>query len=212
MLSAMSKDVGACRLSWRMRGVQIFSVSRQVLSLVAGDAIDVFLLGQLRLLREEHTLARLISSIQAALWPGGSWFMSRPEYKVRAVSWVGRRARTVSRLRAANVPIAAWAMPDALGDACCKAKTQYRSMAAVEKLLLQQRVVMGSPFCCYGLDRFCIVQAGAESVRVTPENFMEDRSTAPLDEDEIREALAAALTQCAPPALVRFVGKPAYSR
>ena len=62
---------------------QIFSVSRQVLSLVAGDAIDVFLLGQLRLLREEHTLARLISSIQAALWPGGTWFMSRPEYKVR---------------------------------------------------------------------------------------------------------------------------------
>jgi len=67
---------------------QIFSVSRQVLSLVAGDAIDVFLLGQLRLLREEHTLARLISSIQAALWPGGTWFMSRPEYKVRALQLI----------------------------------------------------------------------------------------------------------------------------
>ena len=66
------------------RVMQIFSVSRQMLSLVAGDAIDVFLLGQLRLLREEHTLARLISSIQAALWPGGTWFMSRPEYKVRS--------------------------------------------------------------------------------------------------------------------------------
>ena len=57
-----------------------------------------------------------------------------------------------------------------------------------------------------------VVQAGPESVRVTAENFMEDRSAAPLDEDEIREALAAALTQNAPPALVRFVGKPAYSR
>ena len=41
---------------------------------------------------------------------------------------------------------------------------------------------------------------------------MEDRSPPPLDEDEIREALAAALTEQAPPALVRFVGKPAYSR
>jgi hypothetical protein len=47
---------------------------------------------------------------------------------------------------------------------------------------------------------------------MTAENFMEDRSPAPLDEDEIREALAAALTEQAPPALVRFVGKPAYSR
>ena len=59
---------------------QIFSMSRQVLSLVAGDAIDVFLLGQLRLLRQEHTLARLISSIQSALWPAGTWFMYRPDY------------------------------------------------------------------------------------------------------------------------------------
>ena len=56
------------------------------------------------------------------------------------------------------------------------------------------------------------MQPGPASVRVTAENFMEDRSDAPLDEDEIREALAAALTQQAPPALVRFVGKPAYSR
>lgn len=52
-----------------------------MLSLVAGDAIDVFLLGQLRLLRQERTLARIIGSIQAALWPAGTWFMYRPEYK-----------------------------------------------------------------------------------------------------------------------------------
>jgi hypothetical protein len=32
--------------------LQIYAVSRQALSLVAGDAIDVFLLGQLRLLRQ----------------------------------------------------------------------------------------------------------------------------------------------------------------
>ena len=77
-------------MTQRMSALQIFSMSRQMLSLVAGDAIDVFLLGQLRLLREEHTLARLISSIQAALWPGGTWFMSRPEYKVRACVCIAR--------------------------------------------------------------------------------------------------------------------------
>lgn len=29
---------------------------------------------------QEHTLARAIHAIQAALWPGGTWFMYRPEY------------------------------------------------------------------------------------------------------------------------------------
>lgn len=65
---------------------QIFSVARQALSLVAGGAIDVFLAGQLRLLRQEHTLARAIHGIQAALWPGGVWFMQRPEYHKKPVS------------------------------------------------------------------------------------------------------------------------------
>mmetsp|Transcript_13710 Transcript_13710/g.41406 ORF Transcript_13710/g.41406 Transcript_13710/m.41406 type:complete len:1265 (+) Transcript_13710:304-4098(+) len=64
---------------------QIFTVARQALSLVAGGAIDVFLAGQLRLLRQEHTLARAIHGIQAALWPGGIWFMYRPEYPKRPI-------------------------------------------------------------------------------------------------------------------------------
>ena len=46
---------------------------------------------------------------------------------------------------------------------------------------------------------------------MTAESFMEDLST-PADEEEVREALAAALTDKAPPALVRLVGKQAYSR
>ena len=46
---------------------------------------------------------------------------------------------------------------------------------------------------------------------MTAESFMEDLST-PADEEEVREALAAALTNQAPPALVRLVGKQAYSR
>lgn len=43
---------------------QVFSVARQALSLVAGDAIDVYLLGKLRLLRQEHAIARAIQSLQ----------------------------------------------------------------------------------------------------------------------------------------------------
>ncbi len=68
--------------------MQIYAVGRQALSLVAGGAIDVFLLGQLRLLRQEHTIARAIHAIQAALWPGGTWFMYRPERKKPPVRWL----------------------------------------------------------------------------------------------------------------------------
>ena len=53
---------------------QVFGVARQMLSLVAGDAIDVFLVNQLRILRQEHTIARVIHRIQNSLWPGGVWF------------------------------------------------------------------------------------------------------------------------------------------
>ena len=41
--------------------LQIYAVSRQALSLVAGGAIDVFLLGQLRLLRQVRSLLPLLN-------------------------------------------------------------------------------------------------------------------------------------------------------
>lgn len=63
---------------------QVFGVARQVLSLVAGSAIDEYLLSQLRLLRQEHTLARLIHGLQNMLWPGGTWFQSAPNYPGKA--------------------------------------------------------------------------------------------------------------------------------
>ncbi len=53
--------------------LQVFSVARQVLSLVAGDAIDIYLLGMLRRLREEASVAAAIRSLQNVLWPGGVW-------------------------------------------------------------------------------------------------------------------------------------------
>lgn len=51
-----------------------------MLSLVAGSAIDEYLLSQLRLLRQPHTLARLIHALQTKLWPGGVWFQHTDKY------------------------------------------------------------------------------------------------------------------------------------
>lgn len=45
-----------------------------------------------------------------------------------------------------------------------------------------------------------------------PEEYLTDFTPPPIDEEEIREALAAALKQRAPPALIRLVGRQAYSR
>jgi sorting nexin-13 len=59
----------------------VFGVARQVLSLVAGGAIDEWLLSNLRFLRQEHTLARIIHHLQAQLWPGGTWYQSLPEHQ-----------------------------------------------------------------------------------------------------------------------------------
>ena len=74
------------KLSFCSFAAQVFGVARQVLSLVAGGAIDEWLLGHLRALRQEHALARLLHALQQQLWPGGAWFQSLPEnqHPVRA--------------------------------------------------------------------------------------------------------------------------------
>ena len=58
--------------------LQVYGVARQMLSLVAGGAIDEYILSQLKALRQEHQLARLIHSLQISLWPGGIWFQRTP--------------------------------------------------------------------------------------------------------------------------------------
>lgn len=62
---------------------QVYSWGRQLLSLFAGGAIDDYVLSQLRLLRQEHFLARKILQLQAFLWPGGTWFMAAAWHAVR---------------------------------------------------------------------------------------------------------------------------------
>jgi sorting nexin-13 len=46
-----------------------------------GDAIDVYLLAKLSLLRQESTIGRVIQLIQSSLWPGGIWFQRTPQFK-----------------------------------------------------------------------------------------------------------------------------------
>ena len=60
--------------------LQMFQTVRQLLSLLAGDVIDVYLVERLKSLRTEHTIARLIHFIKSALWPGGKWFASLGPY------------------------------------------------------------------------------------------------------------------------------------
>ena len=52
---------------------------RQVLSFLAGDAIDVYLNEKIKRLRSEHTLARMIHSLKSTLWPSGVWFTKTSE-------------------------------------------------------------------------------------------------------------------------------------
>lgn len=66
---------------------QVYSWGRQLLSLFAGGAIDDFVLSHLRMLRQEHFLARKILQLQALLWPGGVWFMSALWHAVRRSEW-----------------------------------------------------------------------------------------------------------------------------
>jgi len=53
---------------------QFLQVMRQIFSLLAGDAIDVYLNEKVKRLRSEHTIAWLIHWLKSLLWPNGVWF------------------------------------------------------------------------------------------------------------------------------------------
>ena len=83
-------DEGSWEALWNRQSgmsVQVFGVARQMLSLVAGGAIDEWLLSNLRTLRQEHALARVLAHLQAQLWPGGAWFQSLPENQHPVSLW-----------------------------------------------------------------------------------------------------------------------------
>ncbi len=81
-------------------------MARQVLSLVAGGAIDEWLLSNLRFMRQEHTLARVIHHLQNQLWPGGAWYQSLPEHRpqVSLMALQGSGLALLECLRLVNIP------------------------------------------------------------------------------------------------------------
>lgn len=75
-ISSPLYEIIDCLFQLQTRGFfrrQVFAVARQALSLVAGEAIDSWLVAHLQRLREQHTVGRIIQRIQAGLWPGGVW-------------------------------------------------------------------------------------------------------------------------------------------
>jgi sorting nexin-13 len=57
---------------------QVFSVARQALSLVAGGAVDDWLLRKVRGVASESAAAGALLRLQASLWPGGTWYARAP--------------------------------------------------------------------------------------------------------------------------------------
>lgn len=53
---------------------QFLQVSHHIFSLLAGDVIDVYLTQKLDLLKSEHSLVSMITSLKDCLWPNGVWF------------------------------------------------------------------------------------------------------------------------------------------
>ncbi|KAI3433581.1 hypothetical protein D9Q98_003392 [Chlorella vulgaris] len=176
-----------CLFQLQTRGYfrrQVFGAARQVLSLVAGEAIDQYLTAKLRLLRQQHTIGRIISQIQASLWPGGIWFQSTP---------------------------AALAMAAAAAAAAQRqdAQQQVEQRQAGKHSGGATPVVPGSAGGGGGNGG-----RGSGYVRpagMDADKFLEPSGAPPLDEDEIREAVEALLLRRAPSALVRLIGRSAYA-
>jgi len=83
-ISAPLYELVDCVFQLQTRGFfrrHVYAVARQVLSMAIGDAIDVYLLAKLSLLRQESTIGRVIQLIQSSLWPGGIWFQRTPQFK-----------------------------------------------------------------------------------------------------------------------------------
>jgi sorting nexin-13 len=169
-ISAPLYEMVDCLFQLQTRGFfrrQVFAVARQALSLVAGEAIDSYLISQLARLRDQYTVGRIIASIQASLWPGGVFFWYTP---------TGRTQQAAA---------AAW--------------------RAAQAAATQEAASGGSG---------AAAADGGGHTRPTPmqpERFLEPGGPPPLDADEIREAVEAALLRRAPTTLVRLIGKNAYA-
>ena len=77
-------------------------MARQALSLVAGEAIDSYLISQLARLRDQYTVGRIIASIQASLWPGGVFFWYTPTGRAQQAAAAAWRAAQAAAQAAAQ--------------------------------------------------------------------------------------------------------------
>ena len=69
-------DMLDCIFQLQTRGFfrrQVFSVGRQMLSLVLGDAVEDYLSESLDFVRQESTISKMIHRLQTLLWPAGVW-------------------------------------------------------------------------------------------------------------------------------------------
>ncbi|KAL4430932.1 hypothetical protein ABPG75_006188 [Micractinium tetrahymenae] len=174
-ISAPLYEMVDCLFQLQTRGFirrQVFGMARQALSLVAGEAIDAYLTARLRLLRQQHTIGRIIQQVQASLWPGGVWYQQTPAAQARAAAAADQQAQRESTPAAADGT--AGARRSGSGDG--GRPPEYTRPA--------------------GMD---------------PEKFLVPGGPAPLDEEEIREAVEQLLLRRAPAAVVRLIGKNAYA-
>ncbi|KAI8026460.1 Sorting nexin-16 [Camellia lanceoleosa] len=73
VLNLVDKMFQLKRKGWLRR--QVFWISKQILQLMMEDAIDDWLLGQIRWLRRDDVIAQGIRWVQDVLWPDGTFFL-----------------------------------------------------------------------------------------------------------------------------------------
>ncbi|KAK9667423.1 hypothetical protein RND81_14G255100 [Saponaria officinalis] len=73
MLNLVDKVFQLNRRGWIRR--QVFWISKQILQIVMGDAVDDWLLGQINCMRREDVVAEGIHWVKDILWPDGKFFL-----------------------------------------------------------------------------------------------------------------------------------------
>jgi hypothetical protein len=170
-ISAPLYELVDCVFQLQTRGFfrrQVYAVARQVLSMAIGDAIDVYLLAKLSLLRQESTIGRVIQVIQTSLWPGGIWFQRTPQFKAL--------------------------------------HPEVSHLSFEEELMSPTARGGGGGASSSGSGR-----DGGPGPGMQADKYLTPAGPAPLDEEEVREAVWELLLKKAPSPLLRLVGKTPYT-
>ena len=187
----------------------MYGVARQMLSLVAGGAIDEYILSQLRALRQEHQLARLIHSLQITLWPGGTWFQRLPERQQPVRSAAASRPLGTGLPQQRCTPRNGYVKP----LICGAAHITRKCFVALQNIPGDDKYDCKFKCPADGNDnqpRLQPTETPQPRFVMTPEAYLTAAGPKALDEDEIKEAVRELLMSSAPPALIRVIGRTAY--